>query len=310
MKVSIIVPIYNVQERLRKCINSLINQTLKDIEIILVDDKSPDKCPEICDEYARNSGIEVATGEYLAFVDGDDYVDLNFYEKLYDNNEGADIIYGSTKYEINGKTIYNNNILSKNRFENQEIIPEILYNIIGHVNKNIAIGFTACKSLYKREIFDKYNIRFFSERKFISEDLIFNIDYIPKCKLIKFVENTYYHYCYKPNSLTKRYNEKRFDLVKVLYNEVVKKTKQIGIYEDVKKGINYSFIGNVRVCIKQEKMNTKSKAIENISKICEDELVQQVIRKDYSKTLRQRIFDFLIKMKKTRILYFIVQNMK
>ena len=101
-KVSIIVPIYNVEKYLHQCVNSLLNQILKDIEIILVDDESPDNCPAMCDEYAkqdsrikvihkkneglgyaRNSGLEIATGEYIAFVDSDDYVELDAYQKLY-----------------------------------------------------------------------------------------------------------------------------------------------------------------------------------------------------------------------------------
>jgi len=92
-KVSVIVPIYNVEKYFERCMRSLLNQTLKEIEIILVDDESPDNCPAMCDEYAgtdnrvkvihkkneglgfaRNSGLEIATGEYVAFVDSDDFV--------------------------------------------------------------------------------------------------------------------------------------------------------------------------------------------------------------------------------------------
>ena len=97
-KVSIIVPVYNVEKYLVRCMESLLNQTLKEIEIILVDDGSPDNCPQMCDEYARrdsrvkvihksnaglgyarNSGLDVAVGEYIAFVDSDDYVDTSMY---------------------------------------------------------------------------------------------------------------------------------------------------------------------------------------------------------------------------------------
>ena len=100
-KVSIIVPIYNVEKYLHRCVDSIINQSHKDLEIILVDDESPDKCPEMCDEYAkqdsrvkvihkkngglgyaRNSGLEIATGEYVAFIDSDDYVEPDMVEKL------------------------------------------------------------------------------------------------------------------------------------------------------------------------------------------------------------------------------------
>ena len=101
-KVSIIVPVYKVEKYLRKCIDSIINQTLKDIEIILVDDGSPDNCGKICDEYAakdtrikvihkengglssaRNAGMEVAEGEYIGFVDSDDWIESDMYMTLW-----------------------------------------------------------------------------------------------------------------------------------------------------------------------------------------------------------------------------------
>ena len=101
-KVSVIVPIYNVEKYLDRCMQSVLNQTLKDIEIIMVDDGSPDNCPSMCDEYARkdnrikvihkkngglgfarNSGLEIATGEYVAFIDSDDFIDTSMYETLY-----------------------------------------------------------------------------------------------------------------------------------------------------------------------------------------------------------------------------------
>ena len=105
-KVSIIVPVYNVEKYLDRCMQSLLGQTLKELEIILVDDGSPDNSPALCDNYesasdnlhwpiievihkineglgfARNSGLEIATGEYIAFLDSDDFVDVNMYEQL------------------------------------------------------------------------------------------------------------------------------------------------------------------------------------------------------------------------------------
>ena len=102
-KISVVVPVYNVEKYLRKCIDSIINQTYKNLEIILVDDGSPDKCGEICDEYAkkdnrvkvihkknagvssaRNDGIDNATGEYIIFVDSDDWLEDNAIEIMVD----------------------------------------------------------------------------------------------------------------------------------------------------------------------------------------------------------------------------------
>ena len=117
-KVSIVVPIYNVESYLERCIQTLLNQTLKDIEIILIDDGSPDHCPQICNEYAqkdsrikvihkknaglgyaRNSGLEIARGKYLAFVDSDDYVEANMYEILYNKikDSNSDVVFCNYK---------------------------------------------------------------------------------------------------------------------------------------------------------------------------------------------------------------------
>ena len=101
--ISVIVPIYNVERYLKACVDSIVNQTYSNLEIILVDDGSPDKCPEICDEYAkrdkrikvihqengglsaaRNAGINVVRGEFLTFIDSDDFVSKNYVELLYD----------------------------------------------------------------------------------------------------------------------------------------------------------------------------------------------------------------------------------
>src|SRR4051794_17766097 len=101
IKVSIIVPIYNVEKFFERCMKSIVNQSYSNIEIILVDDESPDNCPELCEQwkekdarvkvihkkngglgFARNSGMEIAEGDYIAFVDSDDYVEINMIEKV------------------------------------------------------------------------------------------------------------------------------------------------------------------------------------------------------------------------------------
>ena len=108
-KVSVIVPVYNVEPYIDRCVSALFNQTLKEIEIILVDDESPDNCPALCDEYARldsrvrvvhkkngglgmacNSGLEIATGEYVAFCDSDDWVEPEMYTDMYEAAKQAD----------------------------------------------------------------------------------------------------------------------------------------------------------------------------------------------------------------------------
>lgn len=124
-KVSVIIPVYNVEKYLRQCLDSVINQTLKDIEIICVNDGSTDNSPQILEEYAakdnrikiinktngglssaRNAGMEVAQGEFIGFVDSDDYLDLNFYESLYNRAKetNSDIVVCEYIYRFKDKS--------------------------------------------------------------------------------------------------------------------------------------------------------------------------------------------------------------
>ena len=124
-RISVVVPVYNVEQYLEKCVNSIINQTYKNLEIILVDDGATDKSGKLCDELAkldnrimayhkkngglsdaRNYGVERATGDYIGFVDGDDYIDAEMYEKLYEaiKKENVDVA------ECNLKIIYSDRV--------------------------------------------------------------------------------------------------------------------------------------------------------------------------------------------------------
>lgn len=283
--ISIIVPIYNVEKYLDRCIDSLLNQTLKDIEIIMVDDGSPDNCPQMCDEYAkrdnrvkvihkknaglgfaRNSGLEVATGEYVAFVDSDDYVDINMYKKLYEvaGEKNADAVFCGFKKEF-----------SPNRF----IDSKECDHYIEYVNEQIdglALDFVAapphCKSeyvhdmsvwhsVYKRSIIEENNIRFVSEREYASEDIPFQIDFLKCCKKVAFIPDVFYIYCYNGGSLTKSFKPEKFEKIQNLLHLLQEKTINI---EPNTLRAKRLFIGYIRAMIrlivsldlsKKEKLN-------------------------------------------------------
>lgn len=175
-KVSIIVPIYNVERYLDRCVQSLLNQTLKDIEIILVDDGSPDNCPDLCNEYARkdsrikvihkknaglgfvrNSGLDIANGEYIAFVDSDDYVSENMYEQLYNETvaQNFDIVYcGVNAQKRNGKIIREH---VTDRIITKDEIITVLGNMIAcdvHSKQERSEPMSVWHAIYKTEIID------------------------------------------------------------------------------------------------------------------------------------------------------------
>ena len=221
-KVSIIVPIYNVERYLDRCMQTLLGQTMTDIEIILVDDGSPDRCPQMCDEYAkkdprvkvvhkqngglgyaRNSGLDVATGEYVAFVDSDDFTSVEAYETLYKvaKEQDADIVYaGFTMQDSDGTE--SGCFMLNHVWEGKEIIS-FLKSMIFDTKPDIdTIWMSVWNGLYKRDLIEQHKIRFFSEREFLSEDILFHLMLVPLCRKIVCIPKTFYHYCYNGTSLT------------------------------------------------------------------------------------------------------------
>ncbi|MCM3574708.1 glycosyltransferase [Mesobacillus subterraneus] len=232
VKISVIIPIFNVDKFLSQCLDSVLAQTFESLEIILVNDGSTDGCARICDEYrdkdprikvihkknggvssARNKGIDIATGDYLAFVDPDDVIDNNMYLKLLYAAErsGADIAVCPIKTfnHINNTTSISKvwpkvNTLLDKEIIRKEIIPSILsnknYSLISSVNK-----------LYKKSIFE--NARF-DEKRNHSEDAKLNFSLLPHINGLIFIEEQLYHYhIHKRGSLTKIFREDLYEII-------------------------------------------------------------------------------------------------
>lgn len=219
VKVSIIVPIYNVEKYLDRCMDSLLNQTLKDIEIIMVDDGSPDNCPQMCDEYAkkdnrvkvihkrnaglgeaRNSGLEIVVGEYVAFVDSDDFVEREMYEKLYKTAQetNSDTVYcGFSKYLNNGKTIRHQHAQTLLTFKNRNVNNLLLDFIASSPDykQDWKYEMSVWHGIYSTKIIQNQNIRFVSERIILSEDLPFQVKYLKEAKAVAYMPECYYYYC-------------------------------------------------------------------------------------------------------------------
>lgn len=233
-KLSIIVPVYNVEKYLPKCLESLIKQTLKDIEIICVNDGSMDNSLAILKEFAskdsririidnqhqgvaktRNTGIEQSTGEYIGFVDSDDYIDIDFFEKLYNSatKSNSDIAIASILKHKNFFNIYNA------KYTKEETAITIQDKIKLCEDKK-HFFFYAWNKIYHSEFIKENNIKF-SEGQ-IYEDVMFAIKALYYSNKIISVYGTKYHYIEHENSLTKykdKTGEKEQDLVKA-YSEL------------------------------------------------------------------------------------------
>ena len=221
IKVSVIVPVYNVEKYLEKCLDSLVNQTLKEIEIIIVNDGSPDNSQKIIDRYAkkhknikayikengglsdaRNYGIKKATGEYISFIDSDDYIANDMLEIMYNKakNNRLDIVVCDTinVYE-NGHEVYitSNYNYSNNNIKNYLLSPPM-----------------ACSRLYNRTLLDKLHFK----KGIYYEDLELTPKLVRYTSKVGFVNEGLYYYLQRNGSIMKQqeFNEKLLDIFKVL----------------------------------------------------------------------------------------------
>lgn len=231
--VSVIVPIYNVEKYLKQCIESILNQTYKKLNIILVNDGSTDNSLKICEEYekkdnrieivnkkngglsdARNAGIERACGEYIAFIDADDYVEENYIERLYESCKK-----NNTKISIAGIKNFDeqtNSNLNEYSFENDDIKCGRDLLVEYYNGKSVQV-IVAWNKLYKKELFD--NIRFnngrIHEDEFITYKLLYDLD------RISIIKECLYNYRKTPDSIiNKKFNKNRLDFLKALEERV------------------------------------------------------------------------------------------
>lgn len=336
-KISVIIPIYNVEKYLDRCMKTVLNQTLKDIEIILVDDGSPDGCPKMCDEYAasdsrvkvihkknqglglaRNSGIDIAQGEYITFLDSDDYIDEAAYEAVYNRLQetGANAcIFSYIDKKDSGEEIPRVNPLGDAVIGGEAVLQTVLLGMLGAeptYHKDTYIGMSVWKCAYSKEIIDKYKLRFCSERELISEDIIFQMAFFPHASKVVTMKDTFYYYCENGSSLslTKKYSSDKFERYKKLYLEQLRRLAAIGMTRHGSQRVARNFLGNTRVCLKQIAANASISRKEKkrlIKQICSDQCLRETLswyhwRKN---PLRQRLVTFLIKIRWVNALLFI-----
>lgn len=337
-KVSIIVPVYNVEKYLHQCIQSLLNQTLKDIEIILVDDKSTDQCPAICDDFADkyqnikvihktrneglgmacNTGLAISNGEYVAFCDSDDFIDNKMYYTLYNiaNENHCDAVFsGLKRVDPDGKFITNMSHYKELTFyRNKNQINALIQDMIASDPKEKEerkVEVSAKVILYKHSIIKENHIRFVSERVYPSEDLLFNLDFLVKSHLICITPYIFYNYRINYNSISRTLRKDKFSLYKALYIKLIEKYKQFQIDENTLIRIQRLFLGYTRGYISEiVKSNIEVKEKKNIiSSICSDSIWDSIWKNYPIKSMpwKHKIFTLAQKHKCLIILSIIIK---
>ena len=308
IKVSVIVPIYNVEKQLAKCLDSLLNQTLKDIQIILVNDGSEDSSADIAKQYvvkdpdrvlyfektngglsdARNYGLKYATGEYISFVDSDDYITENLYMDLLPYMEQK---YDLIKFQF-AKVNEQGKILEKNYtplFEQKtgEEAFDILYKT--DVMTEVAWGY-----LYKREFFRKNNFEFTKGKYHEDFGLIPLV--ILKANTVAGVNAFGYNYVQTDKSITRGNEEiayKRAQDLLYFYDEMIEKIKEYDISETSKENIKIYYTN----CIILEVNNLKGKEQKNfIAEIKRRKLADNIKARNAKQLIKKIILKISIKL--------------
>lgn len=266
IKVSIIVPVYNVEKYLDKCLKSLVNQTLKDIEIIVVNDGTKDNSQKIIDKYvnkypklvksyikengglssARNYGLKYAKGKYIAFVDSDDYVETNMYQKLYDKavEKDFDMVVCNLKYiyetkEVNAYSNINKDILTK------EEIKKSMINIYP----------SAWNKLFNKRLFK--NKVLFKEKVWF-EDVEFLYRLYPYINSIGTVEDYLYNYVQRKGAITSTFDERLFHYIDN-FNGIVKFYKEKKFFDEYEKELEYCYVRYLYATFIKQASNFKDK---------------------------------------------------
>ena len=294
--VSVIVPVYRVEAYLDTCVESLVNQTLEDIEIILVDDGSPDNCPAMCDAWAkkdsrikvlhkengglasaRNAALEISSGEYIGFADSDDYADVQMFEKLYESAKQYDAdISICAHYTFNESSMIEHKLpFDKKCYTKDEIAAHFVFPLIGS-NPDADIpnieGFV-WRQLFKKETMK--SILFQSERIYFAEDVVFDFEVYPICQTISVVNEPLYYYRYNEESLSNRFRSNLWEKLSALLEVKVAvlnkysalQSEAIRLYNECLKFIQFTILNlNKAGC----NLSTKQKAAV-LRQIREDE---------------------------------------
>lgn len=331
---SVIVPVYNVAPYLSQCLDSILQQTYSNLEIIIVDDGSTDGSSEICDKYeendkriivihkknaglgmARNSGIEVATGKYVSFVDSDDYLKKDLLEQLMQPiiEEDCDtVLGGSTRVDNNGN-IVSVSTFKKRTFLGNQAYSELFASMLGSTPRcHDSMRMSVWSAIYSLDIIKKNKIAFPSERKLISEDMIFDQLYYQKAKKVAISGTDGYYYRYNPGSLSQKYRANKFKMFRDLYVYLDNEIDWEEMISSAKLRWEKKFILNTQFSIFQERKSLSGKSFarryQAIKQICNDDVVRDVFSYYPSNQmkLKPRVFVDLVKWRMSFLLTLVV----
>lgn len=273
-KVTVIVPVYNVEKYLDQCVKSVIDQTYKDLQIVLVDDGSPDRCPQMCDEYqkkdprisvihkengglglARNAGLKVAKGKYVIFIDSDDWLDPDYVEiqvRAMQKNQVDLLVHGYRNCDVNGKE------LKEVHMRQIGVITDVIHDVLhptlapaDQIPADVMFPIGTPFKMYRTNLIIDNGLQFNDERKCIAEDVFFNVEYMRLCNSAIFLDYCGYNYRMNASSISHAYKPTRVDGT-LEYYKTLKETceKYPNVMDGIEHRIQRNYIGKCRAALR------------------------------------------------------------
>lgn len=306
---SIIIPVYNVEAYLERCLHSILEDQCKDLEIILVDDGSTDGSGSLCDQYAsrydnikvvhkpngglssaRNAGLDEAVGEWISFVDSDDWVDQDSYDHmkriLAETESEVDLVKTGYKKVSEKQTTDFIPCADPGLYDESGIREKLLPLAMGNkLISNSTINtfiLSSCAHLYKRQFLEDTGIRFISEREIGSEDFLFLYSLYMRASGILVTDLKWYNYYTREGSLTQRYREKLFRQYRKLAKEVYGQLRETGLYPEFQEAFGGLYLSLMYVCIMNEcnAPGRKMEQVRHVRKILKNKVLRYLV-KDY-----------------------------
>ena len=302
-KVSVIVPIYNSEKYLRECLDSIANQTLSDIQVLMIDDGSTDSSAEICNEYAgkypgfeyyykdnggtasaRNVGLEHASGEYIGFVDSDDYIEPDMYEIMYQyaKKDCIDILFSS----VPGLVDYVD--LDIGKYDRKSIISKVFPSIIPHVIASgtfRTVDWGNWARIFKRDIIVDNHIRMFEGSR-RCEDFAFCVECTIHANSYKVIdEGELYHYRPNENSKSRSYSKNMWKSIRALMLYMREMTAKCTDY-DFSSAMDYCvFYFSAQVCRNELRNSNRSEIKSKIAEVVHDSVCLEAVNRITSKKM-------------------------